>query len=125
MEDKKQLINPQLKNMLIMMLAQQTMDAVKESGIKTDLGNLEELLFILSPEKEVQQIRWSKKTYNPKTDEVEVGKEQIGEFCMLVSVDQETMYEGVKSYFIKIDLKKQIIFFTKNNSDGSKLNETL
>lgn len=124
-DTKKTEINPAMKNMLFMMLEEQTGELMKKEKLKNTFGRLKELFYIISPDKKVQQIRWTKKVYNPKTDEIVIDEEQLKGFCQLVSVDTENLFEDAKYYFIKMDFQKQVIFFEKHKKDGTTFSDIL
>ncbi len=123
---KKTEINPAMKNMLFSMIEAETFESAKMNKLDiTRFGRLSEIMIILSPEKEVQQIKWTKKPYTPKTDEVKIEPEQKVSFCMLFSADPEKLYDDCKNILVKLDFLKQTIFFTKNKLDGTVQNETI
>ncbi len=119
-------INPAYKNMLFGILEQGTLDACSE--LKFDVsrfGRLKELLYVITPAKKEQHIKWTTKPFNPKIDIIPVEDEQLDGFLNMVGIDPKTMFDTAKSFFVKLDFKTNIVHWEKNNKDGTQQKDTL
>lgn len=118
-----ELISPMLKNFYFSALENKTMAEMEK--VKMNYGRVTEMIFLISEKERFQQLRFSKKTYNKKTDQLDLSVEEVKEFTDKIGWDYDEEIKKYKNIFITMDFKKQIIFIRKNNHDGTFIDTEL
>ena len=110
-------INPAIKHFYFSALETKTMEEMKNANL--NYGKLKEMIFIISEKRMCQQMHFDKKVFDPKKDEVSLTLNEVKGFTDSIGWDIEKELPKVKSIFIMMEFKKQIIFITRNNLDGT------